>query len=147
LDRFGTSIQHPEDHFVQYFGGTKPSLIEKGSPRHSPRKNPPETDNIDGRGLSSLASPGCGGADLPGQGGAKEDEDRGQEVQGGVDENAAGQHKGEEETGQGGVGPPVAITKKVSPRHSTRKILQKLTMKKEEACQVLNLLDMGEQIC
>ncbi len=74
LGRFGTSIQHPEDHFVQYFGGTKPTLIEKGSPHRSPRKNPPETDNTDGRGLSSLASPGRGGADLPGQGGAKEDD-------------------------------------------------------------------------
>jgi hypothetical protein len=31
LNRFGTSIQHPKDHFVQYFGGTKPTLIEKGS--------------------------------------------------------------------------------------------------------------------
>ncbi len=75
LNKFGTSIQHPEDHFVQYFGGTKATLIKKGSPRCSPRKNPPETDNIDGRGLSSLASLGRGGADLPGQGGAKEDED------------------------------------------------------------------------
>jgi hypothetical protein len=27
------------------------------------------------------------------------------------------------------------------------KILQKLTMKMEEDCQVLNLLDAGEQIC
>jgi len=43
LNRFGTAIQHPEDHFVQYFGGTKPTLIEKGSQRRSPRKNPPET--------------------------------------------------------------------------------------------------------
>ncbi len=60
LDRFRTSIQHPEDHFVQYFGGTKPTLIEKGSPRCSPRENPPKTNNIDGRGLSSLASPGRG---------------------------------------------------------------------------------------
>jgi hypothetical protein len=67
LDLFGTSIQHPEDHFVQYFWGTKPMLIEKGSPRHSPRKNPPETDNTDGRGFSRLVSPGRGGADLPGQ--------------------------------------------------------------------------------
>jgi hypothetical protein len=53
LDRFGNSIQHPKDHFVQYFGGTKPTLIEKGSPRRSPRKNPPETNYTDGRGLSS----------------------------------------------------------------------------------------------
>ncbi len=32
LNKFGTAIQNPEDHFVQYFGGTKPTLIEKGSP-------------------------------------------------------------------------------------------------------------------
>ena len=108
LDTFGTSIQHPEEHFVQYFGGTQASLIEKGSPRCSPRKNPPETDNIDGRGLSSLESPRRGGVDLLGQGGAKEDEDRGQEVQGGVDKNAAGQRKGEEEKGKSSVGPPVS---------------------------------------
>ena len=121
LDLFGTSIQHPEDHFVQYFCGTKPTLIERGSPRHSPRKNLPETNNTVGRGLSSLVSPGRGGADLPGQGGAKEDNDRGQEGQGGVDENAAGQRKGEKETGQGGVCPPVAINEKASPRRSKRK--------------------------
>jgi hypothetical protein len=106
---------------VQYFGGTKPTLIEKGSPRCSPSENPPETDNTDGRGFSSLVSPGRGGADLPGQGGAKEDKDRGQEGQGGVDENAASQRKGEKETGQGGVCPPVAINKKSSPRRSLRK--------------------------
>ena len=70
LDLFGTSIQHPEDHFVQYFCSTKPTLIEGGSPRRSPRKNPPETDTTVGRGLSSLVSPGRGGADLPGQVGA-----------------------------------------------------------------------------
>jgi len=73
LNRFGTAIQHPEDHFVQYFGGTKPTLIEKGSQRRSPRKNPPETYNTDERGLSSFASPGRGGADLPGQGEANKD--------------------------------------------------------------------------
>ena len=50
-------------------------VIEKGSPRRSSRKNPSETDNEDGRGLSSLESPRCRGADLPGQGGAEEDED------------------------------------------------------------------------
>ncbi len=121
LDRFGISIQHPEDRFVQYFGGTTPTLIKKGSPRCSIRKNPPETNNTDGRGLSSLASPGRGGADLPGQGGAKEDNYRGQEDQGGVDENAAGQRKGEEEMGQGGVCTPVAINEKASPCCSTRK--------------------------
>ncbi len=54
LDLFRTSIQHPEDHFVQYFGGTKSTLVEKGSPRRSPRKNPPETDNTNERGFSSL---------------------------------------------------------------------------------------------
>jgi hypothetical protein len=56
LDTFGTSIQHPEEHFVRYFGGAPALLIEKGSPRCSPRKNPTETDNVDGRGLSSLES-------------------------------------------------------------------------------------------
>ncbi len=103
------------------FCGTKPTLIEKGSPRRSPRKNPPETDNTDGRGLSSLVSPGRGGADLPGQVGAQEDNDRGQEGQGGEDENAAGQCKGEKETGQGDVCPPVVINKTASPRCLLRK--------------------------
>ncbi len=115
LDTFGTSIQHPEEHCVQYFGGTQAMLIEKDSPRCSPRKNPPETNNTDGRGLSSLASPQRGGADLLGQGGATEDEDQGQEVQCGVDKNAASQHKGEEEKGQGGPGPPVLINEKSKP--------------------------------
>jgi hypothetical protein len=75
LDLFGTSIQHPEEHFVRYFCGTQALLIEKSSPHCSPRKNPPETDNEYGRGLSSLESPRHGGADLPGQGGAKENKD------------------------------------------------------------------------
>ncbi len=88
---------------MQYFGGTQASLIIKGSPRCSPRKNPPATNNEDGRGLSSFESPQCGGADLLGQGGAKEDEDQGQDVQGGVDKNAADQRKGKEEKGKGGV--------------------------------------------
>jgi hypothetical protein len=121
LDIFGTSIQHPEEHFVQYFGGTKATPIEKGSQHHSPRKNPPETYNTDERGLSSFASPGCGGADLPGQGEANKDNIRGQEGLGGVDGNAAGQRKGEKETGQGGICPPVVINEKASPRRSTRK--------------------------
>ncbi len=94
LDIFGTSIQHPEEHFVQYFGATKPKLIEKGSPHRSPRKNPPETYNTDERGLSSFASPGREGADLAGQGEANKEDCRGQEGQGGVDKNAAGQRKG-----------------------------------------------------
>ncbi len=132
---------------MQYFGGTKATLIEKGSPRRSPRKNPPETDNIDGRGLSSLASPGRGAADLLGQGEAKEGKDQRKEVQCGVDKNAAGQRRGEEEKGQGGPGPPVLINEIASVRSSSRKILQKLTMKMEEDCQLLNLLAAGEQIC
>jgi hypothetical protein len=37
LAAFGTSIQHPEEHFVQYYGGTLVSDIEQGSPRRSPR--------------------------------------------------------------------------------------------------------------
>ncbi len=57
LDAFGTSIQHPEENFVQYFGGTPVSVIEQGSPCLSPRKKPTETDNEEGRkGLSSLGS-------------------------------------------------------------------------------------------
>ncbi len=85
------------------------------------RKNPPETDNIDGRGLSSLASPGRGGVDLLGQREAKEDNDRGQEGQGGVDKNAAGQRRVEEEKGQGGPGPPVLISEIASVCRSSRK--------------------------
>ncbi len=71
--------------------------------------------------MSSLVSPGRGGADLPGQVGAQEDNDQGQEGQGGEDENAAGQRKGEKETGQGDVCPPVGINKTASPRRSLRK--------------------------
>ncbi len=80
LNKFGTSIQHPEDHFVQYFDGTKLTLIEKDGPRRSPRKNPTETHNTDERGLSSLASPGRGGVDLPGQGEAKRTTIKGKRV-------------------------------------------------------------------
>ncbi len=37
LAAIGTSIQHPEEHFVQYFGGTPVSVIKQGSPCRSPR--------------------------------------------------------------------------------------------------------------
>ncbi len=43
---FGTFLQHPEDVFVVYFGGTpvatsdeRQTLLQEGSPRRSPRKN------------------------------------------------------------------------------------------------------------
>jgi hypothetical protein len=121
LDLFGTSIQHPEDHFVQYFCGTEPTLIERGSPRRSPRKNSLESDNSVGQGLSSVVSPGRGDADLPGQVGAQEDNDRGQEGQGGEDENVADQRKGRKETDQGDVCPTVEKNKTASPRRSERK--------------------------
>jgi hypothetical protein len=54
---FGTSIQHPEENFVQYFGGTPVSVIEQGSPRRSPRKKTTETNNEEETGLTSLGSP------------------------------------------------------------------------------------------
>ncbi len=87
-------------------GGVGPPVLvnEKGSPRRFSMKNPPETNNEDGRGLSSLESPRRGGADLPGQGGAEKDEDQGREVQGGVDKTAGNQWEGKEKKGQGGVG-------------------------------------------
>ena len=44
---FGTFMQHPEDDFVIYFGGTPVAAFEQGtppfeegSPHRSPRKNP-----------------------------------------------------------------------------------------------------------
>jgi len=47
LNLFGTFMQHPEDHFVIYFGGTTVAAFEEGrppfkegSPHRSPRKNP-----------------------------------------------------------------------------------------------------------
>ena len=47
LDLFGTYMQHQEEQFVQYFGGTPVAAFEQGrppfkegSPRRSPRKNP-----------------------------------------------------------------------------------------------------------
>ena len=46
LNLFGTFMQHPEDHFVIYFGGTPVAafeegqpLFKEGSPLRSPRKN------------------------------------------------------------------------------------------------------------
>ena len=45
LALFGTSIQHPEEKFVQYFGGTPVGVNEQGSPRCSPRKKTTETDD------------------------------------------------------------------------------------------------------
>ena len=90
LDLFGTSIQHPEDHFVQYFCDTEHTPIERSSPRRSPRKNLPESDNSVGRQLFSVVSPGRGDADLPGQVGAQGDNERGKEGQGGEDDNVVG---------------------------------------------------------
>jgi hypothetical protein len=78
--------------------------MKKASPHRSSRKNPPESDHEDGRGLSSLESPRRGGADMLGQGGSEKDEDRGGEVQGGVDKTAGKQREGKEKKGQGGVG-------------------------------------------
>ena len=47
LNLFGTYMQHPEEQFVRYFGGTPVAAFkqgtppfEEGSPRRSPRKNP-----------------------------------------------------------------------------------------------------------
>jgi hypothetical protein len=57
LATFGTSIQHPKEHFVQYFGGTPVLVIEQGSPRCSPRKTPTDTDDEEEKVLSSLGSP------------------------------------------------------------------------------------------
>ncbi len=122
---------------MQYFCGTEPTLIERGSPHRSPRKNPPETNNTVGRGLSSLVSPGRGGADLPGQVGAQEDKDQGQEGQGGEDENVASQRKGRKETDQGVVCPTVEKNKTASPRCSQRKILQKLSYFKEHLTRIM----------
>ena len=90
LNLFGTSIQHPEDHLVQYFCDTEHTPIERRSPRLSPRKNLPESDNSVGRQLFSVVSPGRGDADLPGQVGAQGDNERGKEGQGGEDDNVAG---------------------------------------------------------
>ena len=82
LNLFGTSIQHPEDHLVQYFCDTEHTPIERRSPRLSSRKNPTESDNSVGRQLFSVVSPGRGDADLPGQVGAQGDNERGKEGQG-----------------------------------------------------------------
>jgi hypothetical protein len=90
LNLFGTSIQHPEDHLVQYFCDTEHTPIERRSPRLSPRKNLPESDNSVGRQLFSVVSPGRGDADLPGKVGAQGDNERGKEGQGGEVDNVAG---------------------------------------------------------
>ena len=36
LNLFGTSMQHPEEKFMRYFGGTSVAANEQGSPRCSP---------------------------------------------------------------------------------------------------------------
>jgi hypothetical protein len=36
LNLFGTSMQHPKEKKLHYFGGTPVGVIEQGSPRHSP---------------------------------------------------------------------------------------------------------------
>ena len=122
---------------MQYFCNIEHTPIERGSPRRSPRKNPPETDNSVGRGLSSLVSPGRGDADLPGQVGAQEDTDRGKEGQGGEDENGAGQRKGRKDTDQGDVCPTVEKNKTASPCRSQEKILQKLSYFKEHLTRII----------
>jgi hypothetical protein len=41
LNLFGTYMQHPEDHFLHYFGNEPVGALEQGkSPHSSPRKNP-----------------------------------------------------------------------------------------------------------
>ena len=57
LALFGTSIQHPEENFMQYFGGTPVAVNEQGSPRRSPRKKTTETNDEEEKVLSSLESP------------------------------------------------------------------------------------------
>ena len=37
---FGTYMQHPEEEFVHYFGGTPVAVIEQGSLCRSPREKP-----------------------------------------------------------------------------------------------------------
>ncbi len=104
MDKNAAGQRKGEEEKGQEGVGPPVLVNEKGSPHCSSRKNPPETDNEDGRGLSSLESPRRGGADLPGQGGAEKDEDQDGEVQGGVDESAGDQQEGKEKKGQGGVG-------------------------------------------
>ena len=84
---------------------------------------------------------------MPGQVGAQEDKDRGQEGHGGEDENVAGQRKGKKETDQGDVCPPVAKNKTASPRRLPRKNLPQPTILLEEDCLVLYLPDVEEGIC
>ena len=127
LDLFGTSIQHPEDHFVQYFCDTEHTPIERSSPRRSPRQNPTASDNSVGRQLFSVVSPGRGDADLPGQVVAHKGNDQGEECQGGEDDNVANQPKGSKDTDQGDVCPIVEKKKTASPRRSERKNLQNLS--------------------
>ena len=77
LNLFGTSMQHPGEKIVHYFGGTPVAVNEQGSPRrspvieqgslhHSPKKNeqgsptsPPRTnpDVISQQGEESLNNP------------------------------------------------------------------------------------------
>jgi hypothetical protein len=51
LNLFGTYMQHPEEEFVVYFGGTPVAAFEQGrpplkegSPRRSPRKTPEQSN-------------------------------------------------------------------------------------------------------
>jgi hypothetical protein len=53
LNLFGTYMQHPEEQFVVYFGGTPVAAFEQGrpplkegSPRRSPRKTPEQSNPV-----------------------------------------------------------------------------------------------------
>jgi len=63
LKLFGTFMQHPEDNFVIYFGGTPEAefeeeqpLFKEGSPHRSPRKNPEQRSPA----RSPMKTPYCG---------------------------------------------------------------------------------------
>jgi len=63
LNLFGTFMQHPEDHFVIYFGGTPVAafeegqpLFKEGSPCRSSRKNPEQRSPA----RSPMKTPYCG---------------------------------------------------------------------------------------
>jgi hypothetical protein len=70
LNLFGTYMQHPEDEFVVYFGGTPVAAFEQGRPTFkegSPRRSPRKTPEQSSPAISPMKTPDVIGTnkDLP----------------------------------------------------------------------------------
>ena len=66
LNLFGTYMQHPEDEFVVYFGGTPVAAFEQGRPpfkEGSPRRSPRKTLEQNSMAISPMKTPDVIGTD------------------------------------------------------------------------------------